>query len=237
MPYQTVTLDNLTDQLQERWEGGPFWTAEEARTAFNEGLRVWNMLTGAFKRTIPITTTANQPWISLPDTLVDNVHVNFASYPMDITSIFDLDNGRVNWQGETTTTGGGVPTRPTLWAPAGELLMAIWPADAEGGNHLVVDGVRDTPSLVLTTDFVDLGEAEHHAIIGYALHYCTFKEGGQRFAASMKLYREFLSAAADQNARLRASGFFIRAMSDDAQWGQLPMRHVRPREMNRVRTQ
>lgn len=221
MPYQQVTLATLQQELKDKWESVPFWTDPEATTYLNEALRCWNLLTGMWKRRETIVTVANQVWYPLTSTMVYDLRAQFSDYPMEPSSVTDLDNGRPNWEGETTVTAG-VPTRPTIWAPAGLKLIAIWPADAVGGTTLVIDSVRQTPVLAAAGDFVDLGQAEHHALLGYALHIAAFKEGGVRFAATKTFYQQFIAAAGEQNTRLKASTFYRKAMGLDTGRFQRP---------------
>lgn len=224
MPYQAVTLAQLRQDLKDQWESVAFWNDADANSYLNEALRVWNLLTAQWKRRITITTTANTVWYSVPSTLVYNLRMDFSSFPMEVTSLFDLDNGQPNWEGETTSSGGNVPTRPVIFAPAGLNMFAIWPADAAGGNMLVVDGVRQTPVLTADADFVDLGQEEMNAILGYALHIGTFKEGGSRFGATQRFYQDFIRTAAEKNQRLKASTMYRRVMGLDNQRQQRPVK-------------
>lgn len=223
MPYQTVTLAQLRQQLQERWEATPFWTDTEALHALNEAMRVWNMFTGMWKKTQTTPTVANQVWYTFSSSFVYNMKVNFNSFNMDLGSLSSMDNGRSTWEGETTTSGGAVPTRPTVWIPAGLRTLAIWPADAAGSNMLVLDGVTNTPVLVNDTDYIDLAQSEHDALLGEALCIAAFKEGGQRFEAAKKFHKEFLAAALAQNSRLSASAYFRKALGLDVNRGERPM--------------
>jgi hypothetical protein len=229
MSYQQVTLATLQTLLAARWEGTPFWDSTDATNAINEALREWNMLTGFWKERVTLTTVANQVWYSVPSTLVYQLRMDFGSYPMEITSLFDLDNGQPGWEGEVSG-GADLPNRPMLFAPAGFNLFAIWPADSVGGTTLVIDSVARTPSLANAGDFVDIGQEELDALLGYALHVAAFKEGGQRFGATQSLYRNFVLAAARRNSQLNASVFFRNAMGYDDQ------RAERPTEVNVVPT-
>lgn len=222
MPYAQVTLATLRQELKDEFESVPYWTDPEATAALNEAMRIWNLLTGYWKRREIIPTVAAQVWYPLTSTMVYGVRVDFQDHPLEITSIHDLDNGRRNWEGETTTNSGVVA--PYLFAPAGLNLIAIWPADAAGGNTLVVDAVRQTPILVADADFVDLNQSEHRPLICYALHYLAFKEGGRRFQATQAYYRRFLLAAGDMNQRLRASTWFRKEMGLDLGRIQRPTR-------------
>jgi len=215
MPFQQVTLATLQQELLDKWESVPYWSSAEATVALNEALRVWNMLTGQWKQRVVFNTVANQVWYALPSTMVFNVRMEFNDQILEQASINTLDNGEMNWEAETTASGGAVPGVPSLWAPSGLNLFAIWPADAVGSNCFTVDGVRSTPILVNSGDFVDLGQHEHHAILGYALHHAAFKEGGQRWSATQHYYQDFIRAAGDLNARLKASTFFRKIMGRD----------------------
>lgn len=212
MPYQAVTLATLRTRLQHRYGASAFWSNEEARLALNEALRYWNLFTGRWRTRVTLATTAGTVWYSVPSSLVVNAQMAFGESPMGFAALTGLDRARPNWEAETTATGGAVPTRPAVWSPAGWTRFAIWPADAVGGTTLVIDGVRATPTLVLDADFVDLGESEHHALIGYALHVLSFKRGGEFLRSTLPLYAHFLQALADQNDRLRATSFYRTAM-------------------------
>lgn len=225
MPYTAVTLSQLQVSLQEMWETVPFWTSEEARLHINEALRVWNLLTGMWKSQVTVKTPSpTSPWITLPGSLVYNMRVEFLGKPVGYSSIGDLDYGRPNWEGETTVSGGNVPTTIKHWAPAGLRMIAIWPADSIGDRDLLVDGVATTPILINSGDFIDLGEEEHVAILKYALHVASFKKGGTTFSSTLPHYKEFLLACADRNERLKASLFFRRAMGLDLNRSQRPIR-------------
>jgi hypothetical protein len=223
MAYQTVTLATLRQELKDRYESSPFWTDTEALHAINESLRVWNMLTGMWKQTQTKSTTAGTVWYTFSSSFVYNMKVSFGSYPMEVGSVSSMNNGRATWQGETTTDGGEVPTRPTIWIPAGLRRLAIWPADAAGGNMLVVDGVCITPVLSANTDFIDLAQSEHDALLGEALHVLAFKEGGQRFEGTKEHHKLFLTAALKQNSRLSKSAYFRKALGLDLNRGERPL--------------
>lgn len=215
MPYTAVTLATLKTQLADRYDNSVFWTASQATAAINESLRQWNLFTGMWKKTQLTATTANTVWYTFSSSFVYNMRVTYNGQQMDIASLDSMDNGRPNWEGETTSSGGAVPTRPSKWIPSGLRRLAIWPADASGGGSLALDGVCITPTLSLDADFIDLAQSEHDAILGEALMLLAFKEGGTRFEAAKKWHQEFLIAAAEQNERLKASAYFKKAMGFD----------------------
>jgi hypothetical protein len=107
-----------------------------------------------------------------------------------------------------TTDGGDVPTTPQIWFPLSIDVIGIWPADAIGGHTLTVDGIAATPVLLAGTDYIQIGAEEFNAILGYALHVLALKEGGERFAATMPLFKDFLMQAAEENDQLATSSYF-----------------------------
>lgn len=223
MSYQQVTLVDIQTRLSERTESSLFWTATEKLNAINEVLRQWNMLTGMWHAPFTVTTVANQAWYPLPSTMVYETTLQFNGKPMDIDSISGLDNGEPGWEGESTTAGGIVPDRPTLWAPVGLNGFAIWPVDAVGANSILVDGIRQTPVLAVDADFIDIGQAELDALLGECIHILSFKKGGQEWIGTQSLHKSFLIAAAEQNARLNASTFFRNLMGLDTNRKARPM--------------
>lgn len=218
MPYTQTNLGAFRALLIERLgpAGTVFWRTAELNAYINETLRCWNMLTGYWRGKVNVTpagTVANQVWYSLPAPMTSGMRVTFNNVPLNVASLDQLDNGRPQWEGETTTSGGDVPAVVDSWAPAGLTLIAIWPADAAGGNNLMCDGILTTPTVSADADPIDIGEDDIDTLLDYAEHLCQFKEGGAEFAASVEtLYKPFLQAAATRNAILMASAEFRKWM-------------------------
>jgi len=234
MPHTTTTLEGLRTDLVARWTSSAFWTNADANRGINEALQLWNLLTGVWRSRAILTTMAATPLHALPSTLVYGARVMVAEHPVVGTSLATLNTLHPNWRGETTTSGGAVPTRVAAWAPVGLAQLVLWPADNAGGQQITVDGVEATP--VLTTDgaLINLSEAEHSALLDYALHYAAFKEGGPRFAETRTHLQRFLRAAADQNARLLASARFRAWAGLDRDRGLRPDRQAPARGASQV---
>ena len=211
MAYQRITLAQLLVRLKARYESVPYFTDTEATILLNEALQCWGMLTGRWKRRVTVQTTAATYEVALPATMVYRMRLAFNGYPLSPTSLADLDNGQPRWRSQTTTSGGQVPTRPTLWAPVSLTLIYIWPSDAAGNNSLVIDGVSDTPVLTDPGDFVDLAEADVNLLLGYALHAASLKKGGPWFAATQAYFTAFLLAAGAENSLITTSQAYRRA--------------------------
>jgi hypothetical protein len=216
--------------LQDRYENVPFWTAEEARLALNEALRVWNSKTGYWRtRNTTMITLQNDPWHPLRGSLTYRTRIEIGGVALKVTSIASMDNFRPQWEGDTTASGGVVPTSVKFWMPAGLQLVALWPADATGNTPMTVDGVVITPVLVNAGDFVDIGEEELNQLLGYALHVLTFKIGGTIFKATAPLYDSFMAACAERNAIIRAQNRWRAAEGLDVGRSQLPIKDDSPK--------
>lgn len=210
MPYQRITLETFRDQLRQRTDTSLFWTAEEARLAINESLRLWNLLTGRWRRRVTVTILPSEVRVTLPNTLTYGMRVRTtAGQPLNPTSLTELDLAQPQWRAERTTDGGAIPTRPTDWAPESLTSIVIWPTILVGGT-LEVDGVADTPILVDDADWVDLGDEHLVPLADFALHVLAFKEGGARWGATRGSWTALLQAAAQENTRLKASQTFRR---------------------------
>lgn len=227
MPYQQVTLSQLKVLMQQQWDASAFWTDEEARRAINEALRIYNLFTGFWKRRVPpIPTVAGQVFYAVPGTLTVNLRMTFNLLSMTIGSLSEYDNGRPNWQAESTTDGGDVPTRPKAYIPVGLATFAIWPRDAVGGGSLLLDGVAATPVLLADGDFLDLGQEEITILLGEALHIVAFKERGRRWAATAVKHTAFLAACADRNKRLATNAYFRKYLGLDQEKTRRPERRA-----------
>lgn len=222
MPYQAITRAELRSRLQEFWESKPFWTADEANRAINEALRFWNLLTGRWQDTMTLTTTVNTSSYALPSSILYRTRVAWNGLPLSSDSRESFENGRPRWRAETMTSGGDVPTRPTLWAPISLRQIAIWPHDL-GHQSLEIDGVAATPVLGADGAFVNLSEADVSVLLGYGLHVVSLKKGGPYFAQTFKYFRAMLAAAGEENSLLTTSQVYRRVMGLDHR-DQKPLR-------------
>lgn len=223
--YQQVTLSTLQQRLAERYESVPFWGAEDARLALNEGLRVWSMTTGMWRTVVTLPTVPNDPYVAVPSSLVQGTRLTWNDLPLERASMMDFEYGLTNWR-LTTTATTGAPTRPLYWAPVSLNLLAIYPADAyasvNGTHALQVNGMRATPVLVTPGDFIDLGQEQFDVLLGYALHVLAFKLGGTFLANTYPYWTTFLKAAAQQNRQFAASSYYRKLQGLDQQRRLMP---------------
>jgi hypothetical protein len=218
MAYQQVQLATLQQRLADRYEGVPFWTADEARRAINEGMRIFSAATGFWRTVVNIPTVPNDPYVALPGTIVQAARVTWNGLPLEPCAMADFWYGIHNWRGTTTATPGA-PPRPVYWARSSLTLLAIYPADATTGvtgtNALQINGVRSTPILVNPGDYIDLGQEQFDVLLGYAQHVLAFKLGGEYLTATYPGWLALLKAAARENRQFAASSFYRKAMGLD----------------------
>jgi hypothetical protein len=205
--YGQISLTTLQANLAEKFDSAAYWTAEESRLALNEGIRVFNMLSGFWRTTATLTALPFDHFLSLPGNLTYRTRVTVASKPLEPATLFDMDNGRPNWRSENTASGGTVPTALKTWTPAGITLIFLWPA-VTVNTAVVVEGIVTAPVLVNGGDLIDMGQEDIGPLLNYALHVLTFKEGGLRFKGTMKYYVDFIEACAQKNGRIRMSNLY-----------------------------
>lgn len=223
MPYQQETLLAFRDDVKSHVEASPFWTDPEIDAAINEVFRWWNLFTGQWRRVDNLVSVAGEHFYDLTSTLTWAARVTFRDRPLALSSLVDLDYGRVNWQSETGGSGAaGVPALPTLWAPVGIRTIALWPAPPANGELFTVDGVAETPFLVNNADWVDLGQEEYDIFHGECLYLLAIKEAGPRFQACAPSHKDFLERAMEKNQQLKASSVFRRFTGIDNMRGQRP---------------
>src|SRR5207302_1240018 len=142
MAYAAVTLEDLHKALTAKRDGILQWTAEEERLAINEVLRLWNLLTGRWRRRAAQNTGIGTVEYVLPSTMVYGMRVVANGAPLTIGSLTELDLMRSTWRSETVASGGDVPNVPIIWAPISLTRIAIWPAlNSVIVNGLACDGV------------------------------------------------------------------------------------------------
>ncbi|HET9258260.1 MAG TPA: hypothetical protein VFO16_24105 [Pseudonocardiaceae bacterium] len=214
MSYQSTTLADLRVKLAHRVEDQPWWTPDSALRAINEGLRVWNILTGMWTAARPVTTAPNDPILAVGGALTLTARVSVGGIPLATSSIRALDHTIRDWEHATTTSGGIHPTRPVYWAPVGLTEIAIYPATAVP-TTLVISGVATTVILDDEADYVDLGEDEISTLLGYALHTLSFSKGIAAVHATLTELVAFYAAAGLKNRVLAGSTVYKQIMGID----------------------
>lgn len=85
-----------------------------------------------------------------------------------------------------------MPGRPEMTVVSGYTTIMLAPIADVGNYSAVIDLVRKMP--VDTGDYVQLPSSVLDAIVDYAVHLASFKQGGQEFARTMPLLEQFYAA-------------------------------------------
>ena len=224
MPFQRLTLAELRQQLEDRWDSSPYWSTADADQAINEALLLWNALTGYWRERITITIPANDPYAAIPGTMVQGAAVTIGHNPLVPGSLLGLSMARPNWRRETTLSTG-CPSVPTIWAPMALNAFVIWPA-ATTDSQASIDGVRRTPRLVAEGDFLDADDTVVNALLGYALHAAAFKAPASLMQRTAGYLEDFLKQAVDRNAALKSTEWYKRIQRASRQQKLLPVKVV-----------
>lgn len=221
--FQNTTLATLQARLAERYDGQVFWTADQARRAINEGLRIWNLITGAWRgSSAGLLTLPGDPYLFVGGTVEKVTQVKIGTRVLNPVSLQQLDQLSRNWEG----TSAPAATSCRYWAPVGLSVIALSPADAFPAQQAItVDGVVAAPILVNVGDFLDLGDEEINTLLGYALHVLSFAKGIAAMAATRPLYIAFIKSAADRNAVFAASSIYRKMIGIDFTRFALPMKN------------
>lgn len=224
MAYTQIDLGTLRTRLAERYESVPWWDDTDADGAINEALSLYGTLTGIWTgRGDPMQLTPNGPMQALPSTLMVATRVACNGRPLAREDRLSMNQHRPTWEGETTASGGDVPTRPTIWMPNGLYSIFIWPAPAAAFSFtLVVDGRLRPPYLTRSVDYLNLPESSVGPILGCALHVLSVDQGVEIFQATLPYWKTFMQACAEQNARVKGLAAYRQAMREDLRFSRQP---------------
>lgn len=128
-----------------------------------------------------------------------------AAITVPIVSLHDLDAHKVDWQNAT-------PGPPEALAMVGRNLLVVFPEpDLDDTYSLELDVLRPAPTEAVDR-FIDVDFGAVDALVDYAQHIATFKEGGQEFRATMRHADNLLQLAGVEGERIRAQGLMVEEM-------------------------
>lgn len=107
---------------------------------------------------------------------------------LQVEAVKTLDFYKRSWQ-------SGFPGPPKSVGIAGLNLLALTPIPDAGPYSFVATVVENAPVPTADTDFVQCNRGDLDAILGYAQHIASFKQGGAEFLATLPLYDRFLRQA------------------------------------------
>lgn len=220
MPYTATTRAQLRLLLQQRYDSTPFWTDTDANLALNQTLRTWNLLTSYWRQRIIVANVPNDPLVPIAGTLAQQTAITWQGLPMVGVSVAELNLLALNWW-QARVGMANVPARPSVWAPVGLNLIAIYPAAIVVGS-LAVDGVRDTPVLTADGNYVDIGPEELDTLTGYALHVCAIKAGASFLERTKPYLEQFVEAAVKRNGLLKLTRWYTHFQKEGYAWSMVP---------------
>lgn len=122
--------------------------------------------------------------------------------PVTIDAVREADYYLANWQGRPTGS-------PEAMAHAGLNLLALIPiANADSTYTVTVNVVANMTLPVFDNDYLQVGRDDVEEILNYAQHIAMLKLGGEEFAATMPLYRQFTRHCVLYNSKLSAISEF-----------------------------
>jgi len=222
MPYQSITLGQFVTLLQGRMQNSAFWSGVEYRQIINESLSLLQICTLYFKSRFVSQTVAGLVFYdltSMPGTLDLNgnplilmpLRVAFNGAPLDFSAISDTDSAILGWQIQQTTTPGA-PTTPQFWGTLGLGYLYLWPADAVGGNSLLIDAAVRAPAYATNGSddgkYVNIDSGMVTGILDYCQHVCQQKRGTQQLQSTMAKLKAFMRLLGKQNSLFEASAIF-----------------------------
>lgn len=124
--------------------------------------------------------------------------------PMTLMALQDMDSGYPTWEDEL-----GPPTDIAVERD----IVALRPVP-DGIYSITLDVLRPAPIPAADASAVQLGPEILDAIIDYAHHIASFKEGGAEFASTRPQLDNLVRLAADYNSKLSALAVFRGVLED-----------------------
>lgn len=205
-----ATIPELATLLRQKLGPTRFWYDIELKDALLEALRVWQATTGAITRTVTGAPEGTR-YETIPGQVACPIRVTFggAAGELDQSSLWELDEGSVGWEGEAAGA-------PSYWALNGFGQVVFSPRPSAALGEVSYEGIAD----ILRGDaegveLKDLSPGDLEVVLGYAQHYLSFKEGQGELNNTSGKKDGLYQRAAAANARLRRTNFYRSAMGKD----------------------
>src|SRR6267154_692114 len=121
--------------------------------------------------------------------------------PVDVPSIREMDAFSSEWQDNSTAWASLVQAGMDFCAPC-----PVPSGSQVVGVSMILIGNAPVP--VLDTDYVQVSRDVFDTVLDYAQVLASFKMGGEEFASTKDLEKNFFSVAQETNKRLAAMGIF-----------------------------
>jgi len=202
-----ATIPDLDIALSQRLGPSQFWIEQERIDALLEGIRLWQCYTGFL--TAQAAALTENIYNGTPRQIAWPIRLTIGSTQIPRTSLHELDEGFAGWEGES-----GVAAGPAYWASHGMGGVATSPPWATAGDTSF-EGPEDLLRGHAAGVDIPLSEGDVQAILDYAQHYLSFKEGSGEQEQTKDGQQGMLTRGGQANARLRRQNFYRAAMMRD----------------------
>lgn len=193
-----VTLSELVDQLTALvGDNTVFFTLAEKKDAINEAIAMWQLMVGQVDGQVwDVQPSDSSRYYPVPKQILSPTIVRAGGRGLMMTSFPELDYGDPSWEDTTVNPQG----TPVYWFPNG--ISEVGVAPQPSGTVLNVRGLDEAPFMRVGGDIFPLEEDDIEAILLYAHHYLSFKEGGAELNATLENVTALVQAAIVKNDEL-----------------------------------
>lgn len=197
MPTVATLLPQIYSRVEEPPDAPVFWTGNEANFAAIEALNDLMLLVGRPTQivSVPFTIEPNTPWQTLPIGVFAISDIQGSASQVYKVTLEDFDYLQV-YNGSDWTQDVGETIQQ--WCPIGMTMFAVHPCVSDYQTVLIT-GIQYPcmQTWPYTASTIDLPFADQYlaTLEKYAAHYLRFKEGGDDFSESYKLYQSYLKDA------------------------------------------
>lgn len=214
MGYSSVTLNQFLDEAWSRVNNRQFYNDDELIRYINEGLCMWQLMTGYWRDSVDIKTEGGRIWYDVSPYLLKVLRVEYNGTPLMKDNVFSMDWCKGLWE-------FGQASAPTRWFPMSLNYIGINPS-AGGGETLTLTGLSHAPTFTTHNDTVNINRWIVDPILDYVQHIASIKSGGNELTATTRLYRSFVDAAAKQNNKMRLTSIYRKTLGEDLDGQQQP---------------
>ncbi len=206
LSYSIVTLATLRARIRERLLA-TFWADAELNAYIAEAFRIWNTLTGYWRTTYSQNIGQGDFWFNMNENIPDHIallRVYTTTGNIKLVSLDELDAMSTTWQSSSTGT--------TIYAAVTGLnYIAASPAES-GTTTLLFDIVKKAPIPTSDGDYIQIGEEDLEAILGYVYFVAKLKEGTSELKDSLYLLQKFLEGATKYNSKITSISSYRQLM-------------------------
>ena len=187
-----LTVGALDTRILSRVDNNSLlFTQPERYAALTESSRVLNCLTSWSITSVNLSqpTQPCRVWYDVPYGLIIPTRVQIDGRFLKKTTLNQLARSRPNWVTETTSS----QEQPvTHWLPIGLRKFGIWPADACGGQQIIVSGPTDIQPYTDPNQTVSLSNDLLSSFDTLAILTLMLKESSKTFGQASVEYQSFL---------------------------------------------